>query len=304
MTNPKKLFTILVLSGLFLLFPVLVHAQLGAIGGVGEGASATPVFTMTGEPLIAEGKGDIAAAYFYTRITRSYGDKLEKFSNVFGTADPNRAIEVTQKLYLMAYGITDRFNVQVMVPYGTLRLRATSNTLTGESEEAEVHGIGNTSAALKYQFSQSPKLAFQFTWIGPSGFEPALTTDATTLRADLAGSMHTSAVDFHLQVGYAYVGEDRANRNLSDSAVVNLAIAKYLGGPVCTAVLELTGFRTGGVLDPKFDSPAQMALDLSPGLKVKVKDNFSIESAVKFSLINDLALGYDTSYLFLAGYTF
>jgi hypothetical protein len=86
--------------------------------------------------------------------------------------------------------------------------------------------------------------------------------------------------------------------------VANLAAARYIGGPAFTAILELNYFRTGGVLDPKFDSPSQTALDLTPGFKIKVKDNFSIDSSVRIALINDLALGYNTTYLFLAAYTF
>lgn len=297
-------FIFIVLIVLISLPPSRARAQLGAIGGVGEGASATPVFTMTGEPLIGEGKGALAAAYLYTRFTRSFGEKIEEFSPIFGTADQNRALEVSQKIYVLAYGVTDRFNLQVLVPFINLGLKGTTDATTGQAGEDEIDGIGNTSVAFKYQFAQSPKLAVQLTWIGPSGFEPAISTDANRVRMDLAGSFHASLADIHFQVGYVYVGKDRADRDLSDAALANLAVARYLGGPVCTAVLELNGFRTGGVLDPKFDSPAQTSLDLTPGLKIKVKDNISLIASVKFALINDLALGYDTSYLFLAGYTF
>ena len=296
-------FILIVLIILISLSPSHAHAQLGAIGGVGEGAAATPVTTMTGEPLFGEGKGALAAAYIYTRFTRSFDEDIEKFNSVFGTADPNRALEVSQKVYILAYGITDRFNLQLSVPSISLRVRGTDTT-TGQTEEDEIHGIGNTSVALKYQFARSPKLAAQVTWITPSGFEPAISTDANRARMDLAGSFHTSLADIHIQVGYVYVGKDRADRDLSDGALANIALARFIGGSAFTAALELNCFRTGGVLDPKFDSPAQTALDISPGFRVKVKDNVDIISSVRIALINDVALGYDTSYLFMAGYSF
>jgi hypothetical protein len=200
MTIRKQILAILILPVLFAVFPSSARAQLGAIGGVGEGATATPLYTMTGEPLIGEGKGDIAAAYLYTRFTRSFGEKIERSNAVFGAADPNRALEVDQKVYVLAYGVTDRFNLQLLVPFLHLRLKGT-NTATGLTEGAEVHGIGNTSVAFKYQFAQSPKLAVQLTWIGASGFEPAFSTDATQLKLDFAGSAHTDLADLHFQAG-------------------------------------------------------------------------------------------------------
>ena len=52
------------------------------------------------------------------------------------------------------------------------------------------------------------------------------------------------------------------------------------------------------------DPPDQIALDLTPGFKVQIKDNISFASAVRIALINDLDFGYDTVYIFLAGYSF
>lgn len=183
-----------------------------------------------------------------------------------------------------------------------MRFRA-SNTTTGLSEEDERNGIGNTSVAFKYQFAKSPKLAAQVSVFAPSGYEPTVSTDATKVNMDLAWSGHSSLADLHLQVGYGYVGKDREHRNLSDAAVANLAIARYFGSAF-VASLELNLLRTGGILDPKLDSPPQAALDLTPGFKIGVKDNLNIGAAARISLTNDIAFGYDTSYLFLAAYTF
>src|SRR5579884_2349243 len=59
-----------------------VFAQLGAIGGIGgisgaETNEATPLFTMTGSPSFRAGEGSLSIAYQNTRITRSFGDKIE-----------------------------------------------------------------------------------------------------------------------------------------------------------------------------------------------------------------------------------
>jgi hypothetical protein len=308
MNGPKQLFAIL-LIGIFLVHPLSASAQLlGAIGGiegVGEEAAVTPILTMTGEANLAEGTGVVGVGYVYVRATRLFGEDIENASSEWGfSEDDTREIEASSRVLLLGYGVTSQLNLGLSVPFTETRTKET-DPITAEFIETGQNGLGNVAVAGKYQFSLNRDLAARLTVQFPSGFEAG--TDYLQLAADVAYSAKVDQTSIHLQGGYLWTDQDRQDRERLDAIVANFALAQGIGEGF-VGVLELNYIYYFGDDDFEglfyFDPPDQMGLDLTPGLKIRIKDNLTFASAVRIALINDISVGYDTSYLFLLGYSF
>ena len=275
-------------------------AQLGAIGGIGgisgaETNEATPLFTMTGSPSFREGEGSLSIAYQNTRITRIFGDKLED------RLGPSVAAELASKVFIMSYGMTDRLSVGAVFEFDTSRVRADTNH-DGVAETVEQSGFSNPSFSAKYTVIRNPNISVRGIAKLPTGY--AAGTDNPEVDLDLAYSTSLWGLsDLHLQVGYDYTLSDRFNVNPTDILVANAALARSFGENF-VFFTEFTYRQGGGSFDSKNNSPTQKSLDVVPGFKARFKEKFLFSTATRISLINDFALGYDYSYLFLLSYIF
>ncbi len=281
---------------------------LGALGGIvgvggaegSQATAATPLLTMTGNTALAEGSGVVGLQYTYTHLTRFLGKKIEnQFVREFGHPG---SVKADSRLVFLGYGITDRLSLGLGIPSDAVEVKETLRpgelaSLSGTSQS----GLGNIAAALKYQFATAPAVAGRVTVRLPSGF--AVGAEATEVDGDLAVSLERQPYALHLQAGYQWTLPDRSNRKHSDSAVANLALARTVGEGF-VGFIELNYLTTGGSLDPVFNLPAQSSLDLTPGAKVRIKDALFVAAAARVALVNDLVLGYDTSYLVTTGYVF
>lgn len=294
---------------MLIVLPPSASAQLlGAIGGiegVGEEAAVTPLLTMTGKANLMEGTGVVGVGYVYVRATRLFGVKIENASSEWGfPEDDTREIEAASRVFLMGYGVTSQFNLGLSLPFTETRTKET-DPITDEFIETGQNGIGNVAVAGKYQFSLNRDLAARLTVQFPSGFEAGV--DYLQLAADLAYSAKMDQTSIHLQGGYLWTDTDRQNQDRLDAVVANMAVAQGIGDRF-VGVIELNYLYLVGEDDLEgslyLDPPAQMSLDLTPGFKVRIKDNLTFATAVRIALINDISVGYDTSYLFLVGYSF
>jgi hypothetical protein len=278
-------------------------AQLGAIGGIGgisggETNEATPLFTMTGSPSFSEGEGSLSFAYQNTRITRIFGDKIEDRSvELFGASVD---AELTSKVFLISYGVTDLLSVGAVFEFDTSRVRATD--ATGAVSKAEQEDLANPSFSVKYTVIRNPNISVRANVKLPTGFEAG--SDNPEADLDLAYSVSLWGVsDLHLQVGYQYTFEDRFNFDPTDILVANAALARSFGENF-TFFTELTYRQGGGSFDSENDSPTQRSLDVVPGFKAQFQEKFLFSTAARIALINDFELGYDYSYLALFSYIF
>lgn len=271
--------------------PVL--AQLGAIGWIGgvsgaETNEATPLFTMTGSPSFRAGEGSLSIAYQNTRITRSFGDKIEERYGA-GTA-----AELTSKVFLMSYGVTDRLSVGAVLEFDTSRTRVPDDKKV--LHEAENSGLSNPSFSAKYTVIRNPNISIRGIVKLPTGYEAG--TENREADLDLAYSVSLGGFsDFHLQLGYDYTLADRFGVNPPDLLVANAALARSFGENF-VLFTELAYRRTKG------GSPLQKSLDVIPGFKARFQEKFLFSTATRISLINDFSLGYDYSYLALLSYIF
>ncbi|MDC4224127.1 MAG: hypothetical protein MPW15_07845 [Candidatus Manganitrophus sp.] len=279
-------------------------AQLGAIGGIGgisggDTNEASPLFTMTGSPSFNEGEGSLSFAYQNTRITRILGDKIEDRSvELFGA---NVDAELTSKVFLISYGVTDLLSVGAVFEFDTSRVRATDPT-TGAVSKAEQEDLANPSFSVKYTVLRNPNISIRGTVKLPTGFEAG--SDNPEVDLDLAYSVSLWGYsDLHLQVGYQYTFEDRFNFDPTDILVANAALARSFGENF-TFFTELTYRQGGGSFDSENDSPTQKSLDVVPGFKAQFQEKFLFSTAARIAIINDFELGYDYSYLALFSYIF
>jgi len=306
----KQPFAVLLLSVIFLASAASASAELlGAIGGIGgveEETSSKPLFTISGEALFKEGSGGVGLAYGYTRFTRLFGEKIEKPSKEFNlqTEDFSRALESTTRVLFIGYGVTSKLTVGAGLPLINAGSRLPSSP-TGPAVEQKSDGIGNISVEGKYQFSKNPNLAFHLNAQLPSGYDVG--ADYLQVEADLAYSVRVDQTSFHLQGGYNWTGADRQDRARLDAVVANMAVVRNVGGNFA-AFLELNYQQLTGTDDLEgvvyIDPPTQKSLDLTPGFNIKIKDNINFATAVRISLVNDFAAGYDMSYLFVIGTVF
>lgn len=296
-----QLFFTSLMVGVFSLgSPMSALAQLGAIGGIGgisgaETNEATPLFTMTGSPSFKAGEGSLSFAYLNTRITRAFGDKIE---DRFGATV---AAQLTSKIFLAGYGVTDRLSVGATYQFDTSRIKSDSNG-DGVFEKVEQKDLSNPSFSAKYTVIRNPNLSIRGLVKLPTGYEAG--TDNPELDLDLAWSVSLWGLsDLHLQVGYQYTMDTRSNVNPSDVVVANAALARAFGENF-VFFTELAFRRAGGSLDSKNDTPTQKSIDVIPGFKARFQEKFLFSTAVRIALVNDFALGYDYSYLALLSYLF
>lgn len=275
-------------------------AQLGAIGGIGgisggETNEATPLFTMTGSPSFNEGEGSLSFAYQNTRITRVFGEKIED------ELGANVAAELISKVFLVGYGVTDRFSVGAVFSHDTSRfhLRLDSDLFP---EKKETSGLANPSFSAKYTLVRNPNISVRATVGLPAGYEAG--TENPLVALDLAYSVSLWGFsDFHLQAGYQYTFKDRFDVDPTDLFVANAALARSFGENF-TFFTELIYRQGGGSFDSENDSPTQKSLDIVPGFKARFQEKFLFSTATRIALINDFELGYDYSYLALFSYIF
>lgn len=277
-------------------------AQLGAIGGIGgisggETNEAAPLFTMTGSPSFKEGEGSLSFAYQHTRITRILGEKIEEASpGLFGATV---SAELTSKVYLLGYGVTDLVSVGAVFEFDTSRVRATNTAGVAKTEQED---LANPSFFVKYTVIRNPNISVRGTVRLPTGYEAG--SDNPEFDLDLAYSVSLWGYsDLHMQVGYQYTFEDRFNFDPSNTLVANAALARSYGENF-VFFTELAFRQAGGSLDSKNDSPTQKSLDLVPGFKARFQEKFLFSTAARIALINDFELGYDYSYLALFSYIF
>jgi hypothetical protein len=289
-------------------WPSPASAQLlGAIGGiegVGDESAATPLLTMTGQADFSEGAGAVAVRLVYARVTRWFGEKIENPSEEFGTPtfDSTRGLEITHRIFLLGYGVTDRWNIGLSLPFTEVRSRLPDPlSPTGPAEEQEQNGIGNLAAMVKYQFLEDPNLSVRIGAFLPSGYEVG--AGFLQVTTDVAYSVQLNDLSLHAQTGFVWTDRDRQNNDPSDAVLANLALARMIRGHL-VAVLELNYQQRVGRDDLFVDAPTQTALDLTPGFKIPITERLTFSSSVRIALINTLSLGYDTQYLFLLGYGF
>jgi hypothetical protein len=278
-------------------------AQLGAIGGIGgisggETNEATPLFTMTGSPSFNEGEGSFSFAYQNTRFTRIFGDKIEDRSvEIFGAS---LDAELTSKVFLIGYGVTDRLSVGAVFEFDTSRVRATAGD--GTVAETEQEDLANPSFSVKYTVVRNPNISVRGIVKLPTGYEAG--SDNPEADLDLAYSVSLWGYsDLHMQVGYQYTFEDRFNFDPSDTLVANAALARSFGENF-TFFTELNYRQKGGSFDSENDTPTQKSLDVVPGFKARFQEKFLFSTAARIALMNDFELGYDYSYLALFSYIF
>ena len=162
-----------------------VFAQLGAIGGIGgisgaETNEATPLFTMTGTPSFREGEGSLSFAYQNTRITRVFGDKIED------RLGDSVAAELTSKVFLMSYGVTDLLSVGAVFEFDTSRVRGDTDN-DGIVEKVEQKDLTNPSFSAKYTLLRNPNISVRGIVTFPTGYEAG--TDNAAVQLDLAYSV-------------------------------------------------------------------------------------------------------------------
>ncbi|MBI3803799.1 MAG: hypothetical protein HY282_08570 [Nitrospirae bacterium] len=287
-------FLYIVIGLLFLGLPMTARAQLGAIGGIGgisgaETNEATPLFTMTGTPSFRAGEGSLNFAYLNTRVTRAFGDKIE---DRFGASV---AAELVSKVFLVNYGVTDRWSVGAAFQFDTSRVRSAT-------DKVETKDLSNPSFSAKYTMIRNPNISVRGLVKLPTGYEAG--SDNPELDLDLAWTASLWGYsDLHLQIGYQYTMDGRSGVNPTDLVIANAALARSFGENF-VFFTELLYRRGGGSLDSKNKTAAQKSLDVTPGFKVQFKEKFLFSTAVRIALINDFALGYDYSYLALLGYLF
>lgn len=280
--------------------PRQAFAQLGAIGGIGgisgaETTEATPLFTMTGTPSFREGEGSLSFAYQNTRITRAFGDKIE--DRLGATV----AAELTSRVFLMSYGVTDRLSVGAVFEFDTSRVRADTDN-DGVAEKVEQEDLANPSFSVKYTVLRNPNISIRGLVLLPTGYEAG--TDNPSVQLDLAYSTSLGGFsDLHLQVGYQYTMKDRFSVDPTDILIANAALARSFGENF-VFFTELTFRQGGGSFDSENDTPTQKSLDVVPGFKARFNEKFLVSAATRISLVNDFALGYDYSYLALLSYSF
>lgn len=280
-------------------------AQLGAIGGIGgisggETNEAAPLFTMTGSPSFNEGEGSLSFAYQNTRITRIFGEKIEERSvDIFGASVD---AELTSKVYLVGYGVTDLVSVGAVFSFDTSRVRATATDGSGAVAETEQEDLANPSFFVKYTVLRNPNISVRGTVKLPTGYDAG--SDNAGVDLDLAYSVSLWGYsDLHLQVGYQYTLEDRFNFDPTDVLIANAALARSFGEDF-VFFTELTFRQGGGSFDSENDSPTQKSLDVVPGFKARFQEKFLFSTAARIAVINDFELGYDYSYLALFSYVF
>lgn len=275
-------------------------AQLGAIGGIGgisggETNEASPLFTMTGSPSFNEGEGNLSFAYQNTRITRFEGDKIE---DEFG---PDFAAELVSKVFLVGYGVTDRFSVAAVFSQDTNRFHIGLDSDLFPDKK-ETGGLANPSFSAKYTLIRNPNISVRGTLGLPSGYEAG--SENPVVALDFAYSVSLwGMTDFHVQAGYQYTFKDRFDVDPTDLLVVNTALARSFGENF-TFFTELTYRQGGGSFDSENDTPTQKSVDVIPGFKVEFQEKFLFSTAARIALINDFTLGYDYSYLILLSYLF
>jgi hypothetical protein len=290
--------------------PMQARAQsLGAIGGIGgisgEANEATPLFTMTGTPNFKEGEGSFTVGYLSTRVTRRFGDKIEE--REFGA---DIFAEVTSKVFIMSYGVTDRLAVGSVLSFDTTRIQqgfdTNSDGAIDQVDKTKTSGLSNPSFSAKYTLIRDPNISIRATAKLPSGSYEA-GNESPEADLDLAYSVSMGAADLHLQAGYQYTFAGRTGGNPSDVVVGNAALASSFGENF-VLFTELNYRQAGGSFDTtpgnRLKDPTQKSLDFTPGMKVRFKESFLFSVASRISLINDFAFGYDYSYLALLSYVF
>lgn len=274
--------------------PRPAFAQLGAIGGIGgisgaETNEATPLFTMTGSPSFREGEGSLSFAYQYTRITRRFGDKIED------RLGPSVAAELTSKVFLMSYGVTDRFSVGAVFEFDTSRTRADTDG-DGVAEKVDQKDLSNPSFSAKYTVIRNPNISIRGIVMLPTGYEAG--NENPSVQLDLAYSVSMGGLaDLHLQVGYQYTMKDRFDVDPTDLLIADAALARSFGE-------NFVFFTELAYRQTKDSNPKQKSLDVIPGFKARFNEKFLFSAATRIALLNDFALGYDYSYLLLLSYNF
>jgi hypothetical protein len=310
----RKITEIALLAAI-VLFPVTAGAQLlGAIGGIeglGEEAADTPILMMTGEANLSEGEGVVGVSYLYGRFTRAFGDDMEDPSSEHGwEAHDRRAVEATNKVLSLSYGVTSNFNLGLSVPFSQVRARFPVLT-TDVATEEKLDGIGNVAVVGKYQFWSDPNLATRLVVQFPSGYEVG--ADFLIVNLDLAYSVVVGTLSFHAQAGYVYTDQDRQGRDRLDTLVANAAVARRMGDPFVLVTELIYQQRVGdddleGVIGDDGviyqSAPTQLALDFAPGFKIQITDAVTVAATVRIALINTLEFGYDAVYMLIAGYSF
>lgn len=299
---------ILILSALP---PKKAEAQsLGAIGGIsgisGDTNEATPLFTMTGTSNFKEGEGSLSLGYLSTRVTRRFGDKIE--DKEFGK---DIFAEVTSKVFVVSYGVTDRLAIGTVLSLDTTRIQQGFDTnndgIVDRTDKTKTGGLSNPSFSAKYALIRNPNISIRATAKLPAGSYEA-GNESPEGDLDLAYSLSMGRVgDLHLQIGYQLTAAGRTGGNPSDIAVANGALATGFGENF-VLFTELNYRQAGGGLDThpvnREKLSTQKSLDITPGFKVRFKERFLFSVAARIALINNFAFGYDYSYLALLSYVF
>lgn len=299
------------LSTTYYLLPTVARAQLGALGGVSgieEGGKIVgPLFTLAGE-VGAANAGTMGLYFFYTQVTRSFGKPLDQVYS----GNPEQ--RVTYAMAFFSYNPLDVLQLTAIIPYVETDFQQTvvidPATNTTQRIKSSSGGLSNPLVRGKYQFLKHPYTSFAVSLFPPSGYE-GIGSQALDIRTSLAVTEKFPPGRFDGEIAYQFAGVWTRGPASNDTVSGNAALSLDAGERL-SAFLEVNyvynGFysvdepsSTGGTIHRESQ---QHRLDITPGMRVKVKDRVFATLATKIGVYNTFYRGYYYFYSMGLDYAF